>query len=295
MLRGFITWLDDYLAREAPSALVKATVGLLSFAALLGTLLGDLAVRAGFLVAAILAVVSLGLVLLADRRALQRRVDVAERQVTGYVKALHAMEPGYRVTWWDKTILVAPNGDATETVTVRAKVEKPGVQFFLLWFGSHWRQPTRYRNRVAVRVRTLLVGGALGTSLDRTITWTADGKLALIAHLHTPPQVGSEISIKIEIDWPGKCVPLVRGLCDNFTIRLATAVDHARYRIVLPKAFDTYWETIGFQDGDEGFVMTSEKTAEGGLAYQIEVRDLAPDQLAGVRLELKQRAPVAVR
>lgn len=295
MLRSFITWLDDYLAGEAPSALVKAVVGLLSFAALLGTLVGDLAVRAGALVVAILTVVSLGLVLLADRRALRRRAELAERQVIHYVKAIHATGPGYRVVSWDKTIVISPSGDARDVVKVRAKVEKPGVQFFWLWFGCYWSQPARYQKKVDVRVRNLLVGEMPGTSLDRTLSWSAEGKLAVIVHLHTPPRVGSEMTVQVEIVWPGKCAPLVRGDCDNFTIKLGARVDYARYRVVLPKGCDTYCETIGFQDGDAGFVLESGKTDDGCLTYQIEAHDLAPGQQVGLRLELKQRVPIAVR
>ncbi|MFI9386057.1 hypothetical protein [Kutzneria sp. NPDC052558] len=295
MLRSFITWLDDYLAGEAPSALVKAVVGLLSFAALLGALLGDLAVRTGFLAAAVLAVVSLGLMLLADRRTLRRRAERAERQVFHYVRTIHAMGAGYRVTSWDKTIVIAPNGDARDIVKVRAVVEKPGVQFFWLWFGCYWPQPARYQKKVAVQVRNLLVGDLPGTSLERTLSWSTEGRLAVIAHMHAPPRVGSVMTIQVEIAWPAKCVPLVRGDCDSFTIRLGARVDYARYRIVLPKGYDTYCDTIGFQDGDPGFVMEKGSADDGCPSYQVEVRDLAPDQQVGLRLELKQRAPIAMR
>jgi len=99
----------------------------------------------------------------------------------------------------------------------------------------------------------------------------------------------------IEIVWPGKCAPLVRGDCDNFIIKLGTRVDYARYKVVLPKGRDTYCETIGFQEGDVGFALETGKTDDGCLSYQIEAHDLAPDRHVGLRLEIKQRAPIDVR
>jgi hypothetical protein len=46
MFRSFIAWLDSYLSREEPSSVLKAIVGLMAFAGLLGTIFGNQAVRA---------------------------------------------------------------------------------------------------------------------------------------------------------------------------------------------------------------------------------------------------------
>ena len=37
MFKSFIAWLDTYLSREEPSTVLKAMVGLMAFAGLLGT------------------------------------------------------------------------------------------------------------------------------------------------------------------------------------------------------------------------------------------------------------------
>jgi hypothetical protein len=296
MLRSFIAWLDDYLAGEGPSALVKAVVGLLSFAGLLGAVLGDVAIKAGALVVVILSVVSLGLMIVADRKRLRRRIELAERVIVRCADFTHALEPGYRMTAWDKTVVVSPNGDAAETLKVRAAVERPDVQFFWLRTGCGWPQPAKYRRRVDVRVRNLLTSDVPGTSLDRTLSWRADGRLVVVIHLPRPPRVGGEICILMETWWPGKCAPLMRdGRCDEFTIRLDRVVEHARYRIVLPKGYGTYCEPIGFQSGDSGFSVVSATTDEGCSAYQLEARDLPVDRNVGLRLELKQGAPVTIR
>lgn len=294
MLRSFVAWLDDYLAGEAPSALVKAVVGLLSFAALLGTLLGDLAVRAGSLVAVIFAVVSLGLMLLADRRSLRRRIDLSERLIAQYADFIRAAEQGYHLASFGKTIVVRPNGDSVETMLVRATVDKPDVQFFWLWFGCGRPQSARCRRRVDVRVRNLLDGDKPGTSLDRTLSWLADGRLVVIVHLRRRLEVGDDISVKLEVVWPGKCAPLMRGQCDDFTLNFPKGVDHVRYKIVLPKGCEAYCEPIGFRDGDAGFGVESGQADDGCSTYQIEACDLSVDRKVGLRLELKQRTPVVV-
>ena len=293
-MRGFLSWLD-YLASEGPSGVVKTMVGLISSAALFVAILGDLAVRACALLVVLLGAVALGLMLLADRRSLRRRIEQADRLVIRYVKFIQAMEPGYRITSWEKTVFVASNGDALDVVKVRARVVRPDVQFFWLWFGCGWLQPTRYRNKVDVRVRNLLVGDLPGVSLERTLSWVHDGRFAVAVHLHRPPSVGSEICIKLEVKWPGKCVPLMRGLHDSFTMSFDTSVQHARYKLVLPKGCDTYCETLGFHDGEAGIEVGSE-VERGHLTYRVEARDLHPGRRVGLRMELRRRAsaPVAV-
>lgn len=72
MLDGFITWLDSYISRERPSAVMRAMIGLMAFAGLLGTISGEQAIRAGAFVVVIVIAVSTMLALLADRRRLTR-------------------------------------------------------------------------------------------------------------------------------------------------------------------------------------------------------------------------------
>ena len=288
-MRGFLSWFD-YLAYDGSSGRVRVAVGLISSLALSAAILGY---TAGLLVFAV-AVVVLGLLLLADRRSLLRRIDQTDQLVVRYVRFIQAMEPGYRITSWEKTVNIASNGDAMDTLKVRAQVIRPDVQFFWLWFGCGWAQPGRYRRRVAVRVRTLLVGDLPGTSLDRTLYWVSDGRLAVIVHLHRPPSIGSEICIKLDVSWPGKCAPLMQGRCDEFTICMETSVQRAVYTLVLPKGCDTYHETLGFRDGDAEFELVS-AVERGHLTYRIEAQDLHPGRRVGLRLELKRRAPVVVR
>jgi hypothetical protein len=290
VLRSFIAWLDDYLAGEGPTGLARAIVGLLSFAALCGAIVGDMAIRAGAIVVVMLAVLGGGLLLLADRRSLQRRIQADQRLIFNYAYALHGQTPGYRITSWDKTIVVSPNGDAVDTMKVRAKVETDDVRTFVLWFGCKWPQPARYQRKVNVQVRNLLVGDTLGTSLDRTVAWFSNDKIGVLVHFPAPLKVGSEISIRLETAWPGKCAPLMRGECDEFTIKLGTLITRARYKIVLPKGTETYCGPIGFQDG---VTLESSRDEEGRLTHVIEARELPPNHRIGLRLELRKGASLA--
>jgi len=292
VLRSFIAWLDDYLAGEGPSGLARAIVGLLSFAALCGAILGDVAIRAGAIVVIMLTALGGGLLLLADRRALQRRIQADQRLIFDYAYALHGQTPGYRITSWDKTIVVAPNGDAVDTMKVRAKVETDDVRTFVLWFGCKWPQPARFQRKVDVQVRNLLVGDMLGTRLDRTVAWFSNEKIGVLVHFPAPLKVGSEISIRLETAWPGKCAPLMRGECDEFTIKLGTQITRARYKIVLPKDTETYCGHIGFQ---EGVTLETSRDGEGRLTHVIEARELPPDHRIGLRLELRKGASLAIR
>lgn len=76
MLRSFIAWLDGYLAGEDTPAVIKAIVGIMSFAVLLGTILGNDAVKSGLLVAVVFCLISVVVVLLGDRRSLYRDLEL---------------------------------------------------------------------------------------------------------------------------------------------------------------------------------------------------------------------------
>jgi hypothetical protein len=75
MFKSFIAWLDSYISREEPSTILKALIGLMAFAGLLGTVFGSQPIRVGAFVALGVFVTSVILFLVADRRRLQRAYD----------------------------------------------------------------------------------------------------------------------------------------------------------------------------------------------------------------------------
>ncbi|ONI91238.1 hypothetical protein ALI22I_09190 [Saccharothrix sp. ALI-22-I] len=294
MLKRFVQWLDDLLADEGVPAVVKAVLGIMSFAVLLGAVFGNTAVKAGALVTSILVVLSLGLILLADRRALVRQVEEHRNLVSRYSKIV--AEDGhsqYRIITWEEHATIEVNGDARKLVTIRAKV-LADLRVMRLVQGCGWAQPARYRREIGVEVRKLLVGDLPGASLSTTVAWLKDGQLVLMVHFPEPPRVDSEITIAVEFTWPGMCAPLMRDrVPDKFTLRFATPVGYARYKVVLPRGYDAYHEPIGFEEYENGFAAGPGKDESGQPVFLFEGFDLPEHQSLGMRLQLKGRGTPA--
>lgn len=290
MLKRFVQWLDDLLLDEGASAVVKAVVGLMSFAVLLGAVLGNAAVKAGALVAAVLVVLSLGLLLLADRRAMVRDVEKHKDLVSKYSKIVaDDRHPSYGIITWEAQVTVEANGDARRQTTIRAKV-LDDLRVLRLIEGCGWPQPAKYRRKVRVEVRKLLIGDLPGASLSTTVAWLGDGRLVLMVHLPEPPKIGSEVTIAVEVVWPGMCAPLMRqGEPDTFTVRFATPVVYARYKVALPRGHDAYVEPVGFDEHANGFAVGPAKGEDGRPVFFFEGVDLPEHEKLGMRLQLKGR------
>ena len=291
MLKRFVQWLDDLLAGEGASAVVKAVVGILSFAVLLGAVLGNTAVKAGALVAAILVLLSFGLILLADRKRLLRQAE-SHRAIISQLAVVASgdQQPAYRITDWGEFVGIESNGDARRRTTIRVEVLSKELRMVSLVQGCGWPQPARYRSRIVVAVRRLLSDDVPGASLTTTSTWVTDGKFVLIVHLSEPPLEGSDITIVVETVWPGMCAPLMRDrMPDDFTLRFVTPVRHVRYEVALPRGYDAYWEPVGFEEGRTGFDLGPAKDGNGQSIFVFEGFDLPMRHNMGMRLELKGR------
>ncbi|PSL52427.1 hypothetical protein B0I31_11399 [Saccharothrix carnea] len=291
MLTRFIAWLDEFLADEGSPAIVKAILGILSFAVLLGALLGSAAVKAGALVAALLVLLSGVLVLLADRRATLRRLEVHRQLVSHYTKlASDTGPPEYRILDWDVFCTVEPNGDTRQRLTMRAQVLEDGLWAVRLVHGCGWSQPAKYRRRVTVVTRKLLADDVPGPKMSTTSVWDAEGRFVLIVHFRTAVPRGSLFGVMVECDWPGKCAPLMRDRGpDDFTFRFRTPVVCARYRVALPRGADVYLEPLGFSEGDDGFELIRAVDGSGRPVFGIESTAVPLRENVGMRLELKRR------
>ncbi|TQM80049.1 hypothetical protein FHX81_2372 [Saccharothrix saharensis] len=294
MLARFIAWLDDLLAAEGSPAIVKAVLGILSFAVLLGALLGNAAVKAGALVAALLVLLSGVLVLLADRRATLRRLEVHRRLVSHYTKLASDHDPlEYRVMDWDDFYTVEPNGDTRKRLTMRAHVLVDGLWAVRLEHGCGWPQPAKHRRRVAVVARKLQADDLPGPKLTTTSEWVAEGKFVLIIHFRAALPRGSSFGVVVECDWPGMCVPLMRDHTpDDFMLRFRTPVVRARHRVALPPGSDAYFEPLGFSDGDDGFEVVRAVDESGRPVFGVESTAVPHQESFGMRIELKGRGVV---
>jgi hypothetical protein len=123
-----------------------------------------------------------------------------------------------------------------------------------------------------------------------TPSWLPDGRLEMLAHLHSPVSKNTEIQIEMEREWPGKCVPLMkeRGP-DTFVFNFSRAlhIEHATYVVVLPKGADAYYEPIGFHQPNGNFSVTPGRNRDGRSEFKLTVKDIPPDTRIGMRLQLK--------
>jgi hypothetical protein len=294
VLKRFVKWLDDSLADEGVWAVVKVVVALLAFAVLLGATLGNAVVRTVALVTATPVVLSLGLVLLADRRNLVREVEKHKGLVSKYSKIVaDDRHPSYGIITWEAQVTVEPNGDARRQTTIRAKVLND-LRVLRLIEGCGWPQPAKYRRKVRVNVRKLLVGDLPGASLSTTVAWLKDGQLVLIVHFPESLKVDSEFTIAVEVVWPAMCSPLMRDRePDTFTVRFQTPVVYARYKVLLPRGYDAYAEPVGFEENENGFAAGPAKDEDGRPVFLFEGVDLPEHQKLGMRLQLKGRGDPA--
>ena len=77
MLRETILFLEEFLHGHGPPAVAKAVVGLMSFAVLLGAVLGSTAIKAGALVTVIFVITAAGIGLVTRLRAARRELHEA--------------------------------------------------------------------------------------------------------------------------------------------------------------------------------------------------------------------------
>jgi hypothetical protein len=296
MFRSFIAWLDDYLAGEGPPAMARAVVGILSFAALLGALLGSVAVKAGILVAVLLTLLGMALLLLADRRSLRSSYDAHRNLVSRYCEFISTeLRDVPQFASWEHVTAIDKKGNAKETAVIRAKTLHDDLQFIRLSFGCCWDLPQRFRRRVRVNVRHLSVSGLPGTRLPVTLSWAgAKGKLNLIVHFDNAVPSGSELCLNLDWWWPGKCWPLFRGDGDEFVFRLMQQpLVFGRKKIILPPDHDAYYEPIGFVENQTGFLLERSVDDQGRVQFDFECHQLEAGHRAGLRLELKKQASFA--
>lgn len=291
MFRNFIAWLDSYIAREEPSTVLKALVGLMAFAGLLGTIFGNQAIRAGAFATVIVFVVSTILLLLADRRRLQREHDVHRELLTRYCDLIidDDVEPLISVTNWVQRLHVWPNGDVREVLTLDAVALREEVYFMRMPSGSEWDQPERYRRNVRIRARSIGENGASGPHWHVTTFWMSTALLKSIIHFRSPVLKGEAFRLEVERFWPAKCLPLMRHhAAENFVFHATERVRIHRmeYRVILPAGFDAVYEPIGFTDQHARTSVEAHTDNEGRKVIVCTATDLPIRKQLGMRLEL---------
>lgn len=296
MFKGFLEWLDEYLQREDSTAVVRAVVGLMGFAGLLGTVLGSSVVRGGGFVAIALFVISVILILLADRRKLKRKYYAHRKFLGRYCDFIveHHNRPLINITLWKQTAFIQPNGDVREVLRINAVAERREVYFLRFRAGGGEAESTRrQQRRVKVNARAITVNGQRGPRWEVTRSWLPDGRLNSIVHFHEPIRKGGKIDIEIERFWPGKCAPLMReGATEPFTFRFtglmpSKVIEHT---VVLPLGVNAYYDTVGFVEPNPNFSVTAGEDDEGRRTFTFRGSELTPKKDFGMRLDLTKPA-----
>jgi hypothetical protein len=293
MLKGFVAWLDSYIAERGVSVAVANLVGVLSFAGLLGTVFGSQVIRVGaFLAVGILLLVGT-LFLLSDRRRLQREFDIHRKLLDRYCSFIvtHRPEPRLLVKEWDQTVHIQHNGDVHERITLKLVALREEVQFIRLYAGSEWEQPEKHRNKVRIRARSLKLNGKPGPHWTVTKSWLSSKRMAMIVHPHSPIKQGDETGLEIERTWPGKCRPIMRnGDAENFHFHSGKVMQIAKvtYRVVFPGKFNVAYEAIGFLDDRKtGTYITSSQDKEGRTVITLHVDHIPTDAKYGMNLDIE--------
>jgi hypothetical protein len=258
---------------------------------LLGVILGNMAVKLGALVAAILVVLSLMLILIRDRKTLKREINSRGELLTRYCDHLYDESQSVAIVKdWNQVATIEKNGDVRELISIRAVALQDYLYFLRLRTDAKWTQPHRYRRRVRVNFRSINNAGDRGPSWQVTPSWLADGRLEMLAHLHSPIPKGTEIQIEVEREWPGKCAPLINeGALDSFGFYFSHAlqIEHAKYVAVLPKGVEVYYEPAGFQQPNPNFSVQGSRNQDGRFEVVLTVNNLPVDTHIDMRLQRK--------
>jgi hypothetical protein len=291
VLKRFLAWIEEYVDDVGIIGLTGPVMGILAFAGVLSVLIGSTAVKAGILVAVIFVVITMYIALLTRLRASQRQNMTNRRLLEHYGDILkRTLDYSLHISRLHQVAVIAPNGDTTETWTVHATVACKELHFFRWRSGPAWNQPKKYRERVSVDVRNVLINGAGGTRWNVTTTWLESdrARMELLAHFETPAPLGTEIRVTMEWKWPGKCVPLMKHRePDSFYIKFTDMIGEVHYTVILPEGEDAFYDPIGFDTNDPKYSITSNKNSQGNIEISFFGQNVPELHKVGMRLDLK--------
>jgi hypothetical protein len=267
-------------------------VGLMAFAGLLGTIFGSQAIKTGAFVVVIVFVVSVMLLLLADRRRLRRAYEKGRALLARYCNYLieNCADPALSIETWAQRVYVRPNGDVREVLTLKAIALRDEVPFIRLTAGCRWDQPEKYRRDVKVIVRGLTPSGTPGPRWNVTTSWLSTEKMISILHLNQPIKRGEEVLAEVIRSWPAKCLPLMRdGETEDFFVRISDLLEiqHIDYSVTLPPGFDAVYELIGSTVPNVQLSADAEYDQEGRKVLAWHTNKVPAGTPIGIRIELK--------
>jgi hypothetical protein len=227
--------------------------------------------------------------MLVVNRVVWRGRDVLERRLLldycDILEKLHGQK--WSVKSWVEEVDIQPNGDVRQRISFTVVALCEMLYFCTFHDRINWNWPSRHRRRVQAHVRSVEVGGEGGTRYDFTTSWLDDHKLKMIVHLHEGVPLGGEVSLSVDMFWPAKCLPLMRGEhADEFKASFSEPVPFARYVIRLPVGERASFDKIGMLTEQDDYTFTSGVNPHGQPETTLTVRNLAAYRKFGVRLDL---------
>jgi hypothetical protein len=284
MLKGFMSFLGDYLDEAGSTGLVRAALGILAFAGVLSAAFGSGAFKAAALAIGALVTLSLLIVLTKKNTELRHEVASGKDLMTSHGQWLfdHSTHL-WRINHWEEDITISANGDASGTIVVKVLVEAEDLPLFRLRFGPNWNQPEKYRHRVKATVDP----GEGGAEWKRTLNWVDRNRLEILIHLGAaPPKKGDELTFRVTFTWPGKAIPLMRhGEPDEYFMDMSRPLAHLSYKITLPAGSRVGCSPFGLPKSAENYEFS--RPTDKQPVVRLVARDIDADHRIGVRLDLK--------
>ncbi|WP_146175132.1 hypothetical protein [Umezawaea tangerina] len=285
-----MAWLQDYVIHTGVLGIVEAVLGLLAFGALLSALLGSAAIKAGAIVTVLFVILALFILLVANKVEWRRRADVPRRVLRNYCDSLESRGQQWRTKSWVEEVDVQANGDVRQRISLSVVAECEQLDFVTLTTGPNWDWPDRNKPKVRLKVRSFEMSDEGGTRFDYMSDWLERSRLKVIVYLHEPASMGSEVSFVVDLEWPAKCVPLMRGYDpDDFVLQFGKPVEEVKCVVVLPPGFRVCFDKLGLTTADD-FTLKSFPTRSGQVETTLVVHNAPANRKFGMRLDLRHEA-----
>jgi hypothetical protein len=267
--------------------IAEAVLGVLGFAGLISSVVGAPAIKAGAIVATLIAITGLFVVLTTSRSRLHSQNQELAELLRRYC---HALETRYhhmwRTTCWRQFIAIDHQGNTTEEISFTIVADSEFVDYVSVWCGSGWAWPTRLQKRVRYNLTTALNGTEGGVRPVVTDSWYDRDELAIIAHLREPLPQGSTASFELTMHWPQKCARLTRrGEPEEFARTFPHTLDSLHYAVELPPGYQARVETFGLKNSAAKYRVRVMTTRAGGKRIALTAERVPAEQRVGMRID----------
>ena len=287
LLTPMLESLQDHVASTGLVGVTEAVLGVLGFAGLVSSLFGEPAIKAGAVVATMVALLGLLIVTTAGRTQLQSRNQSLENLLEHYCSAL---EQRYHHEWrtksWRQVISIDHQGNTTERISCTIAADSEFVDYFSIWCGAGWAWPRHLRRKVRYRLTTAKKGSEGGVRPTITDSWLDRDRLSIIVHLREPLPQGCEAEFDLAMYWPLKCLPLAkRGEPEEFARKFPWPLESLHYAVELPRGCQARFDTIGLKNGAVKYRIRQTATDGAGTRITLTAEGIPAGLRVGMRID----------